>query len=150
MRPAALCALLTASLAAGCLALHDPLNLEGSFHRHQRAFSADVRWGEWEKAAEYVEPEGRADFDALSRALADFRVTDYEVRDVQLDEPRKHAVAIVVYQGYEVSMPVEREVVVTQHWRFDEGAGEWYVTPDADLAGKLGAAGFRGGVGAQR
>ena len=42
------------------------------------------------------------------------------------------------------------EHLVTQHWRFDEGAGEWYVTPDADLAGKLGAAGFRGGVGAQR
>jgi hypothetical protein len=144
MRPAAiLSALAAACLSAGCLALHDPLNLEGSFHRHQRGFSADVRWGEWEKAAEYVEPEGRAEFDALARALADFRVTDYEVREVQLDDDRSSAIAVVVYQGYEASLPVEREVVVTQRWRHDEDHGRWYVTPDADLAGKLGAAGFR-------
>jgi hypothetical protein len=150
MRPAVLSALLAAGLAAGCLSFHDPLNLEGSFYRHQRAFSADLRWGEWDEAAEYVEPTGRAEFDALARELADFRVTDYEVRDVQLDAERTSATAMVVFDGYEVSMPVERQVVVTQRWRFDEDAGRWYVTPDADLAGKLGDAGFRTGPGAAR
>jgi hypothetical protein len=150
VRPAALSALLAACLASGCLAFHDPLNLEGSFLRHQRAFSADVRWGEWERAAEYVEPAGRADFDALARELADFRVTDYEVRDVQLDAERTSATAVVVFHGYEVSMPVERQVVVTQRWRFDEEAGRWYVTPDADLAARLGDAGFRTGPPATR
>lgn len=143
MRSATGLALLGCLLTAGCLAFHDPLNLEGSFFHHQRSFSADLRWGEWEAAAEYVEPSRRAEFDALARQLADFRVTDYEVRDVQLDEERTSATAIVQFLGYEASMPVERQVIVTQHWRFDEGHGRWYVTPDVDLAGKLGASGFR-------
>ena len=46
MRPATCLALLGCLVAAGgCLALHDPLNLEGSFYHHQRSFSADLRWG---------------------------------------------------------------------------------------------------------
>lgn len=143
MRSAILLALL-GCLAGGCLSFDDPLNLEGTFLSHQRAFSAEVRWGEWEKAAEYVEPGRRAEFEAMVRELADFRVTDYEVRDVQLDSERTSATAIVEFLGYEATMPVERQLIVTQHWRYDEKDGRWYVTPDADLASKLGGAGFRG------
>jgi hypothetical protein len=150
MRSATRLALLGCLLASGCLSFDDPLNLEGSFHSHQRSFTADLRWGQWEDAAEYVEPSRRAEFEALARQLADFRVTDYEVRDVQVDAERTSATAIVQYLGYEASMPVEREVIVTQHWRRDEHDGRWYVTPDVDLAGKLGAAGFRTGPAATR
>jgi hypothetical protein len=150
MRSAILLALLGGLAAGGCLSFDDPLNLEGSFLSHQRAFSADVRWGEWEKAAEYVEPGRRAEFEALVRELADFRVTDYEVRDVKLDETRTSATAIVEFLGYEATMPVERKLIVTQQWRFDERDGRWYVTPDAGLASKLGAAGFRGGPATTR
>jgi hypothetical protein len=150
MRSATRLALLGCLLAAGCLSFDDPLNLEGSFHSHQRAFTADLRWGQWEDAAEYVEPSRRAEFEALARRLADFRVTDYEVRDVQVDAERTSATAVVQYLGYEASLPVEREVIVTQHWRRDEHDGRWYVTPDVDLAGKLGAAGFRTGPAATR
>jgi hypothetical protein len=150
MRSAVLLALLAACLAGGCLSMEDPLNLEGSFLRHQRTFSADLRWGQWDEAAEYVEPARRAEFDALARRLADFRVTDYEVRDVQLDSARTSATAVVMFLGYEVSMPVERQVMVTQRWRFDEKDGRWYVSPDADLADKLGDAGFRGAPAAKR
>jgi hypothetical protein len=150
MRSATRLALLGCLLAAGCLSFDDPLNLEGSFLSHQRSFSADLRWGQWEDAVEYVEPSHRPAFEAMARQLAEFRVTDYEVRDVQLDAERTSATAIVQYLGYEASMPVEREVIVTQRWRFDEQDGRWYVTPDVDLAGKLGAAGFRTGPAATR
>jgi hypothetical protein len=151
MRSATCLALLACLVAGGgCLSFYDPLNLEGSFHGHQRSFSADLRWGQWEDAAEYVEPSRRAEFDALARKLADFRVTDYEVRDVQLDAERTSATAIVQFLGYEASMPIEREVIVMQRWRFDEQDRRWYVTPDADLAGKLGSAGFRAGPAATR
>jgi hypothetical protein len=145
MRSAAVAFVLGAVVAGGCLSMQDPLNLEGTFYRHQRSFSADVRWGQWDQAADYVEPASRARFDELVRQLAEFRVTDYEVQDVQLDASRTSAIAVVRYSGYELSMPVERQLTVTQRWRFDEKEGRWYVTPDMDLTGRLGEAGLRSG-----
>jgi hypothetical protein len=129
----------------GCLAFEDPLNIDGVFLQQQQAFSADLRWEQWDSAAEHVEPALRPDFFALTEQLREVRLTDYEVRDVQIESLKTTATAVVVYRGFELSMPVERSVVVTQHWRWDEEARTWYVTPDIAAREKLDAAGFQAG-----
>lgn len=127
---------------SGCLAFEDPLNVDGVFLQQQRSFSAALRWSQWDQAAEYVEPALRADFRALTDDFSELRLTDYEIRDVHVESLESGASAVVVYKGFELSMPVERSIVVNQRWRWDQDQRRWYVTPDVEARGKLDEAGF--------
>lgn len=135
-------ALFAAFALPGCLSFEDPMNADGVFLQQQRAFSAALRWSQWDQAAEHVEPDLRAEFFALTDELREVRLTDYAVRDVNIASLRTTATAVVVYSGFELSMPIERSVVVNQSWRWDEAERRWYVTPDVEARDKMGEAGF--------
>lgn len=99
-------------------------------------YTSDIRYGRIDEAAARVEPALQGRFKAKARALADVRFTDSRVDQLTFAPDRKSAEAVVLYRGYWLSSPFEREVRVVQHWR-QERSFDWIVEPDLDalLAG---------------
>jgi hypothetical protein len=141
----ALVALVLAGLALGACApiavnsmehatraLEPRAELEETIER----YTSDVRYGRIDEAAARVEPALQGRFKAKARALADVRFTDSRLDTLTFAPDRKSAEAVVVYRGYWLSSPFEREIRVVQHWR-QQRSFDWILEPDLDalLAG---------------
>jgi hypothetical protein len=118
--------LVAAALFAGCAALDYDKRV--AFEESQKRFTQYVRWGKIAKASEYVVPEIREEFLALTPELTDLRLTDWEVLDMDVDDDLAHATVDVRYTGYRLSQLVERSVDVTQEWTRNPESGQWQVT----------------------
>jgi hypothetical protein len=129
-RSLALVAALALAPSMGCAALSDPLNRGGDFRDTQQRFTQYVRWGDFNRASEFVHPEQREQFLALAPELSEIRFTDYEIRDVQIGEGVRQATADVRYTGYRLSGLIERHVDVRQEWERDPSG--WRVRMDLD------------------
>ena len=103
----------------------DFLGWKQDFREAQRDYTQSVRWGEFEVAARYVDPELRQAFLIEAATLAGVRFTDYHVTVVKLES--EIATAHVSYRLYDVTALIERTVTETQEWTRDEG--QWYVKP---------------------
>ena len=128
---------LLASASLGCSVLLPvigvataPLDKKGTFEEAQQAYTANLRYGLFEDAKTFVEPALQPDFDVAIQRLREVRFSDYRVESVDIDALRAQATAVVVYRGYWLSSPYEREVRVVQQWRRVLPTQEWYVTPD--------------------
>ena len=49
-----------------------------------------------------------------------------------MDALKTEARAVVVYRGYWLSSPFEREIRVVQHWHRTPPSQDWYIRPDFD------------------
>lgn len=108
-------------------ALEPRAELEETIER----YTSDVRYGRIDEAAERVEPALQGRFKAKARTLADVRFTDSRLDELTFAPDRKSAEAVVVYRGYWLSSPFEREVRVVQQWR-QQRSFDWVVEPDLD------------------
>ena len=137
MRQAACLLLLLATALVGCSVLMPvadvatrPLSKKATFEEIQRGYCSDIRFGLYDEALEHVEPELHSEFQAARRRLDEIRFSDFRIESVRIDPMRTQAVVEVVYRGYWLSSPFEREVTVTQRWRRAVPTQQWYVTPD--------------------
>ena len=94
-------------------------------------YLSDVRYGRIDEAAERVEPALQGRFKAKARSLADVRFTDARVDSLTFSPDNSSAEAVVVYRGYWLSSPFEREIRVVQHW-YRQRSFDWLVEPDLD------------------
>jgi hypothetical protein len=106
-----------------------PLARKATFEEVQKGYCDDIRFGVYEDAVEVVEPALRGDFLAAQRGLRDIRFTGYRIDSIEIDPMRTQAQATVVYTGYWLSSPYEREIEVIQRWRLEVATRNWYVTP---------------------
>ncbi len=116
------------ALLGGCaIDLNDPYQARDRLKDTQREFTQYLRWGVIEKAAQFVVPEQRAEFETLAPNLTDLRLTDYETLSVEtIDE--NHAKILVRFRGYSMSSPIERTIDIEQDWTFDVEAAVWMVS----------------------
>ncbi len=124
--------LLAALVAVGTACVFDPTDPLGrydSLKRSHRRYTQLVRWGQIEKAIQFVEPEQRDEFLAVAEAFGDVRVTDYEVRDFELDEGSRSATIRVTYSAYLPWSPVEKQFHEIQRWNRKSGS-VWRVRPE--------------------
>jgi len=109
-----------------------PMDEKGTFEEIQRDYASKIRFGLYEAALPQVEPELRSRFQAEIVRFREVRFSDVRTESIEIDALRTKARAIVVYRGYWLWSPFEREVRVAQQWRRAVASQDWYVTPDFD------------------
>ena len=100
---------------SGCLsAITDPLDRRGEFKDTQTKFTQYVRWGRFQEAAKFIDPELREEFMSCAPEFSDLRFSDYEITRVDIGEGLQSASVEVRYTGYLLNMPFERSVDLTE------------------------------------
>jgi hypothetical protein len=132
-----LLALLT---AAGCVSPTDPMGRERALEESQRRYTNLMRWGEIEKAAEFVDPALRQEFLGQAAEFEGIRITDFEIGSIRFDADDEASVK-VTYRGYSVGTFLEQPIHEHQKW-FRTGIGNaWWVRPEIEgIVGALSGA----------
>ena len=137
---------LSACLASGCglvMGIAEvvtyPLDKKETFKEAQKRYTANIRYGLFEDAKPFVEPELQPRFQEEIFRFRELRLSDFRIESIEIDPAKTRATAVVHYRGYWLSSPFEREIRVVQHWRRKVPTHTWYVTPDFDTL--LGPAG---------
>jgi len=118
---------------SGCMSvITDPLDRRGAFEDTQERFTQYVRWGKFEEASQYVDPEMREQFMTFAPEFSDLRFSDYEINRIEIQDGLQSATVHVRFTGYRLSMPFERSVDLTQEWTRDEASGAWTVKVEID------------------
>ena len=116
---------------SGCAAsLTDPLDRRGAFKETQTKFTQYVRWGKFEQAGRFVDPELREEFMSYAPTFSDLRFSEYEITRVDIKDGVKSASVDVRITAYRLSMPFERSVDLTEEWTRDDATGVWTVKVD--------------------
>ena len=116
---------------SGCMSvITDPLDRRGAFEDTQERFTQYVRWGKFEEASQYVDPEMREQFMTFAPEFSDLRFSDYEINRIEIQDGLQSATVHVRFTGYRLSMPFERSVDLTEEWTRDESTGVWTVKLD--------------------
>ncbi len=114
----------------GCASLPDGrAPHRAGFDAAQRMYTQLVRWGEFERASEYVTEDERKAFVAEAPDHSQTRFSDYKIREVDFNEDGSEATARVSYRTYSLFSLVEKVVVETQVWSRDAVTGRWEVQP---------------------
>ena len=130
MRLATAVSLVAALLATGCTTLFtDPLGRRDALEEQQRSYTQLIRWGDVERAAEFVDPEMRADFVAYAPAFDAIRITDFDIGKIEYGEDE--ATVTVTYHAYGLSTFVEKRIRETQRW-VRAGGNSWQVRPQIE------------------
>jgi hypothetical protein len=128
-RPAhAVLAASAALLLAGCTGFWSVAETDGTLEDSMRTYTKLVRWGELERASEFVDETIRPEFVALQPHMERLRVTDFEMGPVDFAADGAARVT-VVYHAYDVQTLVERRIVEAQEWT-EAGRRLWKVRPD--------------------
>lgn len=118
----------------------DPLSAGTALDESQLRFSRLIRWHQWEKAAEMVDPESRAEFEKMMRALNGVQFTDWELSEVQMGDDFETAHVEIMISGYSPRTMINHSVIMVQEWkRTNSVTHGWVVAPKLDtLADKFG------------
>jgi len=109
-----------------------PMDKKGTFKEIQAEYTANIRYGMYEKALPYVEPELRESFKAMRKQYEEIRFIDYVIERIEMNEAKTEATAVVRYEGYWLSSPFQQDIEVVQKWRRTPPSQSWFVTPELD------------------
>ncbi len=115
--------------AAGCASLNDPFVLRTMLEDAQRSYTQYRRWGDHNKAIEFVDKEWYSAYRQQAQQLSHFHVTDYEVEEFEYAPNATTATVRVVYYAFGLRSVTELPIRETQIWVRDEMSREWRVRP---------------------
>ena len=109
--------------------LADPTGRQKSLEDSQKKYTELVRWGQLERASEYVDPELREQYLDHAEAFATIRFTDFESGQLVVGDDGT-ATTIVVYHAYSLTTLLEKRILESQQWfRDEETFRGWRVRP---------------------
>ena len=116
---------------SGCLSVViDPMGRQRALAETQRSYTKLIRWGNFEKASELVDPTVREEFLACLPALKQIRITDFEIGELDFAEGGLDVASVTVnYQGYSLSSFVETPIREEQEWHRQGRSNVWLVRP---------------------
>ena len=116
---------------SGCLSLFtDPMGRQRALAETQRNYTNLIRWGDFEKAGELVDPSVREEFLGYLPALKQIRITEFEIGKLAfLDGGNDAASVTVTYRGYSLSSFVETPLREEQEWHRQGRSNLWLVRP---------------------
>jgi len=138
--------LLSMSGSLGCafgeIYWSDPLKREFTLGEIQKRYTALVRFGAFNKASRFVDPEIVDEFVATFPSQDDLVFTDHESERIEFDEDgeRTNATVRVTYSAYYTHSPVLFEVIEVQHWYREGVTNDWRVRPEFSGLEKFAAA----------
>jgi hypothetical protein len=116
---------LVATAAAAASAEDHDKNLKDSV----KAFNEAFRFEDYAQASVFVCPDKKEKFwSEADRFQGKIRLAEYELRDVQLDEKKNHATAIMCFQYWRPESPILKTVSFTQKWQYFEKEKTWRVS----------------------
>jgi hypothetical protein len=107
-----------------------PLDKKATFEEAQHRYTTNIRFGLFEDAKPFVEPELQPRFQEAMHRFRELRLSDYSTESLDINPARTEATAVVLFRGYWLSSPYEREIRVVQRWRRQVPTQNWFVTPD--------------------
>ena len=114
----------TAVVCSASTTEHDK-NLKGSV----KAFNEAFRSEDYAQASVFVSPDKKEKFwSEVDRFQGKIRLAEYELRDMQLDEKKSHATAILYFQYWRPESPIIKTVSFTQKWQYSEKDKKWRVS----------------------
>ncbi len=117
-------ALIATAAAAASTEEHDK-NLKESV----RAFNEAFKFEDYAQASAFVIPDKKEKFwSEVDRFQGKIRLVEYELRDMQLDEKKNHATAILYFQYWRPESPILKTVSFTQKWQYSEKEKTWRVS----------------------
>ena len=117
--------MLTATVATSALTEEDNKKLKDSV----RAFNQSFRCQDYKQASVFVSPEKKEEFwSEVDRFQGKIRITEYELRDMQLDEKKNCATVIFCSQYWRTESPILSTVSFTQKWQYSEKDKTWRVS----------------------
>ena len=118
-------ALLVATAAASASTEDHDNNLKSSV----KAFNEAFRFEDYAQASVFVSPDKKEKFwSEVDRFQGKIRLAEYELRDMQLDEKKSHATAILYCQYWRPESPILKTVSFTQKWQYSEKDKTWRVS----------------------
>ncbi len=121
---------------AGCINVLDPLGRRSALKEVQLKYTQAIRWGDIEKASEFVDPDLRGEFLGLLDAFEKIRVTDYDIGSIQY-ESSELANVTVTYHAYTMGTFLDRSFREKQVWHRVGAGTQWW--PEPQLEGVFGA-----------
>ena len=120
-------ALLPALLLAGCASTS---SRGDALHRAQYAYSAAIRWGDFEGAWQLVDPEYREQHPLTDLELARYKQIQISAYRELASEASENDIAMREIQVGVVNRhtQVERTLRYTERWRYDLEANTWWLT----------------------
>ncbi len=115
-------------LGLGCQNF-DAMGRRSSLHETQLHYTQMLRWGEFNRASQHVDPEAREEYQRNAPALEGMRVTEFDIGDIQFDEENLTANVVVTYRAYSLTTLVETSFREEQEWRRTDGTNDWLVRP---------------------
>lgn len=122
--------MLGALLLLGCGTLGatlDPWGHSEDLEEAQLRYTQFVRWGDFERASDFVDPELRDQFLHQSQQFHSVRFTEYRIHSVDMSD-KESATARVSYHAYHLATLLEGVVDETQDWYWNSDDG-WRVRP---------------------
>ena len=98
-------------------------------HAAVNDYNRYLRWQEWERASDFIRDTERLAFrEGFYEIEEDFRITEFEIRDTDVEEENaRSADVVVLYRYYLLPSVTEKKVRVTQHWIWSEEENRWAV-----------------------
>jgi len=116
-------------LLAACAAIPEQQKLDlldGTLRSYEKA----IRWGKFETANSFRKGGARQSLPTDFAALAEIRVSSYEVMERTVAPDKSQAVQTVTIKYYHSDHPVERTVMDRQEWRYDALKRAWHLNGD--------------------
>jgi hypothetical protein len=122
--PLAVALVLLVLLLTSCVTPKKEKDLDETLQKYEVV----IRWSQWDGAADFLAPESleenpitRLDMDRLRL----FRVTQYIVRSAAPFDDGKAFQQTVEIRLFNKSRAVERTIIDTQEWRYEEESKRW-------------------------
>ncbi len=98
------------------------------------AFHADLLWGRFEDASEFVAAAEREHFLGMHEELgSDYDVTEFELRAVDVERGGERATVEVWMQYYRLPSTRVFETTYRETWEYDGSARVWQLTDREEL-----------------
>ncbi len=107
--------------------IQDPDKLQQSL----KTFNDTFKFQEYTRASAFVSPNAKEKFwSEADRFEGKIRISEYALRDMQFDEQKINATAILNVEYWRMESPSVKTVLLTQKWQYSEKDKTWTV---ADL-----------------
>lgn len=102
--------------------------LEQSLKLSVDEFNGSFRWEDYTQAAAFVPKNKRETYwKEVDKFKGKIRLTDYQVREVDLKDKTDSATAIVHFQYWRPASPILESVTFTQKWYYNKKDKRWKV-----------------------
>ncbi len=113
----------------------DPMKREYSLSEIQKRYTALVRFGDYNQASKFVDPEQSREFIEAFPGEDDLVLTDHAIGKIEFTgdkDDRNLAEVKVTYSAYHTHSLIVFEVIETQEWYRDGAGNDWLVRPHFD------------------